>query len=113
MAHEMRRADEADDLDVLPRDGPDRDPTLQPLAKPLSLGNIEVHVGEFARFRIALAVPDQEGTRESGNGPLTIVRAIASEPFAIRDGDIHARGCPVLRAVFACPNRDGGLKRGN
>src|SRR5690349_2391572 len=106
MAHEMRRADEPDDFDVLFGDRSDRDAAFQPLAKALAVGNIEVRASEFARIWFALPVPHREGVLKGGDGPLPIVRAIAGEPFAIRDGGIHARGCPVLRTVFACPNRE-------
>ena len=105
MAHEMRRADEADDSDVLRRDGANRHAAFHPVAETVLVGGLEVRAGSRHLCRIALAGPDQQRVLESDDGPLPVLRSIAGQALPVRCAQLHMSGGPFFRIGFAGQNR--------
>src|SRR5713101_4165111 len=113
MAHEMRRTDEADDFDILRRDGPYGYAVFQPLAKALPVGHVEVGSSDSRPIRVAVACPDREDVLKGGDCPLLVLRPIAPKTLPKGNAEVHASCGPSLRITLACPDRKGVLKGGD
>ena len=109
----MRRADEADDLDILRCDGPYRDAATQPLGKALPVGCLEVRPSDSRLVRMALAGPHRQGVLKGGDRPFPILRPVADEAFAVGHAEFHLSCGPFFRLGLAGPNRKGVHKAGD
>src|SRR5207245_5434653 len=130
-------ANEAEDLETLRRDGANRSAVLQPLPKPLMVGDAELHARVGPLVRVALAHPARERMVNGGGG--AVLRPVAGKaslnllgraidrdrchgrafprPFAnelpVGDVEVHASGGPLFRIALAGPDREGILKGGD
>src|SRR6516225_5922452 len=96
MAHEMRRADEADNLDILRRDRPNRYAIFQPLSETIPVCEVQVCVSNRPLFGVAFAGPDQQRIFKGSDGPFPVLRALAGKALPVSNAEVEASCCPIV-----------------